>query len=464
MDADERARLTANTTTRRRALLALALLATLACVQALAPSASLAQRPQPTNLELEPAAGALAASWGVSSTTGLTGFLVLWKRVSGGGGGSIELPRTSRGYTITKLSHVAYVVRVRTIYRGKPGPPALAEATPTPGLEEPPEDETPVEEPPEEEAGEEGGGEEVPGEEPPHEEPPRKALVSATPTGPPTPAGGWSVVYADGFGAPLGNGSGQDNTWFPNNCTQTANCAGFNSNELEVMNPSAASVTAEGLKLTCTYTAAAQEPGKKHYVCGTLRAQTEAKPAGYRYFKWSPGKGQTLVFQAVAKLPPNTGDADPGWWTNGPPWNDTEVDFFEGGGASPEHTTGWSTDPLYTAWFATPHPTATKRGFSVDPSLAFHTYTFEIKPDNTYSVWIDGSLQSWATNVGPAKPDLAEKATLILSYALRKCGCKTGFTSGTREFDVRSVSVYEDKAHKGVGIENEGVAPGTAIG
>jgi hypothetical protein len=464
MDADERARRGANLTTRRRALLVLALLAVLTCVQALAPSASLAQRPQPTNLKLEPAAGALAASWGVSSTTGLTGFLVLWKRASGGGGGSIELPRTARGYTITKLSHVAYVVRVRTIYHGKPGPPALAEATPTPSLEEPPEEEVPVEEPPEEEPPEEEGEEEVPVEEPPHEEPPHKALVSAIPTGPPTPAGGWSVVYADGFGASLGNGPGQDNTWFPNNCTQTTNCAGFNTNELEVMNPSAASVTAEGLKLTCTYTAAAQSPGSKHYVCGTLRAQTEAKPAGYRYFKWSPGKGQTLVFQAVAKLPPNTGDADPGWWTNGPPWNDTEVDFFEGGGASPEHTTGWRTDPLYTAWFATPHPWATKRGFPTDPSLAFHTYTFEIKPDNTYSIWIDGALQSWATNVGPAKPDLAEKATLILSYALRKCGCKTGFTSGTREFDVRSVSVYEDKAHKGVGIENEGVAPGTAIG
>ncbi len=415
-------------------------------VLGVAPSVASAQRPTPVNLQLSPAAGSLQASWGVSSTTGLTGFRIRWKEASGGGGGTIDLPITARSYTISKLRHVAYAVRVRVLYQGKPGPSALLEATPLQGLEEPPEEEVPGEESPEEEAGEE------------------EALVSATPTGPPTPAGGWSVVYADGFGAPIGSGPGQDNTWFPNNCTLTGNCHGFNADEMEVMNPSAVTQTAEGLKLTCTYTAAAQEPGKKHYVCGTVRGQSEGKPAGYSFFKWSPGKGQTLVFQAVAKFPPNTGEADPGWWTNGPPWNDTEVDFFEGGGASAAHTTGWRTDPVYTAWFAAPHPTANKQGFTTDPSLAFHTYTFEINANNTYSIWIDGVPQPWATNVGPVKPDLAEKATLVLSYALRTCGCKTGFTSGTREFDIKSVSVYEDKAHKGVGIENEGVAPGTAIG
>ena len=88
------------------------------------------------------------------------------------------------------------------------------------------------------------------------------------------------------------------------------------------MNPSAVSVGSQGLRLTCTHTAAAQSPGSKHFVCGTLRGQNQGV-RGYRFFQWSPGKGQTLVFQAVAKFPPNTGEADPGWWTNGPPWNDT---------------------------------------------------------------------------------------------------------------------------------------------
>jgi hypothetical protein len=456
---------------RSSAVITALLLALVAFGLMLAPAGALGARPAPVNLQLAPAAGSLSASWGVSNTAGLTELRVRWKQSGGGGGGHVNLPRGARSYTISQLRHVPYVVRVRAVYRGNPGGVAVAEATPLPSFEEPPEEETPGEEPPEEEAtGEEA--EETPIEEAPaetEEEAPRgggsqKAMVSATPTGPAAPAGGWSVVYADGFGAPIGNGAGQDNTWFPNNCALSSNCAGFNTDEMEVINPSAASETAEGLKLTCTYTAAAQEPGKKHYVCGTVRGQAEGKLPGYSFFKWSPGKGQTLVFQAVAKLPPNTGEADPGWWTNGPPWNDTEVDFFEGGGASSGQVTGWRTNPLYTAWFASPHVTANKQGFTVDPSLAFHTYTFEIAANNTYSIWIDGVPQPWATNVGPVKPDLAEKATLILSYALRECGCKSGFTSGTREFDIKSVSVYEDKAHKGVGIENEGIAPGTAVG
>jgi len=292
--------------------------------------------------------------------------------------------------------------------------------------------------------------------------PVRKLAVSPVPTGPPTPPGGWSVVYADAFGAPLGTGRGHDNTWFPNNCVRISNCPGFNSDEMEVMSPSAASQTPLGLKLTCTYTTVPQSPGGKHYVCGMLRGQNEPV-RGYRFFTWWPGKGQTLVFQAVAKFPPNTGEADPGWWSNGPPWNDTEVDFFEGGGASVKHTTGWSTDALYTAWFAAPMLTANKWGFAEDPSLAFHTYTFEITPGNTYSIWIDGVPQPWATNVGPARPDRAARMTLILSYGLRECHCRTGFTSGAREFDVKSVAVYEDTAHRGVGIQNGGLPVGTVL-
>ncbi len=293
--------------------------------------------------------------------------------------------------------------------------------------------------------------------------PPRTLTVSAAPTGPPTPAGGWSVVYADAFGRPIGAGRGHDNTWFPNNCTRMTSCPGFNEDELEVMNPSAVHETAEGLRLTCTYSALAQAPGGKHYVCGTLRAQYQPIH-GYRFFTWSPGKGQTLVFQAVVRFPPNTGEADPAFWSNGPPWADTEMDFFEGGGASERHTTGWKTDGLYTAWFARPHLAATKWGFATDPSLAFHTYTFELGSNDTYSVWIDGVPQPWATNVGPGRPDPYARTTLILSYALRECGCKSGFTSGAREFDVKSVAVYEDAEHAGVGIEDGGLAPGTVVG
>jgi hypothetical protein len=292
--------------------------------------------------------------------------------------------------------------------------------------------------------------------------PARSLSVPPVPTGPPTPAGGWSIAYADAFGEPIGAGRGHDNTWFANNCYVMTSCPGFNQDELEVMNPSAVGETPEGLKLTCAHTAAAQAPGGKHFICGTLRGLY--KPVrGYRFFTWSPGKGQTLVFQAIARFPPNTGEADPAWWSNGPPWADTEIDFFEGGGASAAHSTGWKTDGLYTAWFAAPHLAANKWGFATDPSQAFHTYTFELSPNNTYSVWIDGVPQPWATNVGPARPDLSAQTTLILSYGLRECACKSGFTNGTREFDVKSVAVYEDKAHAGVGIEHGGLAPGTRV-
>jgi hypothetical protein len=310
-------------------------------------------------------------------------------------------------------------------------------------------------------AAQSGEGSAVEGESSLREVPVQASAVSVSPSGPPIPASGWSLVYGDAFGAPLGSAAGHDNTFFPNNCAVGGNCAGFNSNEMEVMNPSQVLETGEGLQLRCSYTAIAQSPGSKHYVCGTARGQNEALP-GYSFFSWSPGKGQTLVFQAVAKLPPNTGEADPGWWSNGPPWDGTETDFFEGGGWSYQHTTGWQTDPLFTAWFAPPLISASSPGFATDPSQAFHTYTFELAADNTYSAWIDGVPQPWATHVGPATPVLAAKDTLILSYGLRTCGsCHSGFTGGSREFDIRSVAVYEDKAHKGVGIENGGLAPGT---
>jgi len=161
------------------------------------PAVSFAQRPVPVNLQLAPAAGSLSASWGVSSTAGLTGFRIRWKRTGGGGAARVDVARGVRSYTISKLRHVPYEVRVRTLYQGKPGPVALAEATPLPGLEEPPEEETPVEEPPEEEPPEEEpseGEEEATSEKGPKEEEPQTARVSATPTGPPMPAGGWSVV------------------------------------------------------------------------------------------------------------------------------------------------------------------------------------------------------------------------------------------------------------------------------
>lgn len=448
----------------------------------LASAAQAQQRPTVTEVQLVAATGSIDATWDVSQATSATGFRLRWHRTtqpSSGWSKAVELPPSARSYTITGLATGGYEVRVRALGAGhRLGGASKAAVTLTGAEGEPPleggeegaeeegsgvEEEAPVEEAPELEEGplEESGPGEQEGAETQHG---KAASVSATPAGPANPSGGWSVVYADAFGAPLGTAAGDDNTWFPNNCSTSGNCTAFNSNETEVMNPDAVSQSPGQLKLTCTYTAAAQSPGGKHYVCGTARGLTE-NVSGYRFFKWAAGKGQTLVFQIVAKLPENTGEADPGFWSDGPPWNDTEFDFFEAGGWGSQHTTGWKTDALYTAWFASPHIEATKFGFSFDPVAAYHTYTTEIFPDGTFSEWIDGALQPWATRVGPASPDLQAKDGLVLSYGLRTCAeCKSGFTSGSREFDVKSVAVYEDAAHKGTGIEGGGIAPGTAVG
>src|SRR5262249_39813716 len=87
------------------------------------------------------------------------------------------------------------------------------------------------------------------------------ASVSPVPSGPSTPTGGWSVQYADAFGAPLGIAPGNDNT------LRVYEGPGYNSDEMEVFRPSAVSVGPEGLRLSCTFTA--QEVGGKHYVCGS---------------------------------------------------------------------------------------------------------------------------------------------------------------------------------------------------
>jgi hypothetical protein len=431
------------------AMLGAAVLASVAATPASA-------RPAVTKLQITPGEESLKPSWRVTTTVGLTGFRVRWRPAAAFTSWSkpVELGAKRRFYKISRLSAEGYEVLVRALYEDRPAggmvgagtPLPKADEEPPPEVEPPPEEETPEEAPPPEEGEDEPAG-----------------TVSATPSGPSTPLGGWSVVYANAFAAPIGSGPGQDNTLFPNNCSEYKNCEGFNSNEMQVFNPSAVSTGPDGLKLTCTHTSTAQSPGSKHYVCGVVKGLGSGAP-GYRIFYWSPNFGQTLVFQTVARFPPNTGEADPGWWSNGPPWSESEFDFFEGGGWGSQHTTGWRTDDLFMSWFAPPHPSAAKRGFDVDPSAGFHTYTTEIFPTGIFSEWIDGVRQPWGTGIGPAFPVNSIKSGLILSYALRTCsGCSTSFTSGTREFDVRSIAVYEDSMHRGVGIENEGLAPGTTV-
>jgi hypothetical protein len=292
------------------------------------------------------------------------------------------------------------------------------------------------------------------------------ATIAAAPLGPPTPSGGWNVAYGDAFATTLGTGAGQDNTWAPRE-----NDNGFNnSTEVELMRARQDTITPEGLDLRCTYSPTEIANGK-HYECGAVNgvfaSSANQEYGGYRTPIIALGKGQTLAFQCVCKFPVSgSGQNDVGWWMDGPPWNESEFDFFEAFGKE----ASWD---MYSVWFASPYVALDKFGLSFDPAASFHTYTVEVVPGSVsgryrYSEWIDGQLQTLQNQLGgyaevTASPEItantSAKESLMLSYALRP----TGFTSGSRDFLIRSATVYEDTAHAGVGIEDGGLAPGTSV-
>ncbi|HET9117903.1 MAG TPA: hypothetical protein VFN75_07495, partial [Pseudonocardiaceae bacterium] len=324
--------------------------------------------------------------------------------------------------------------------------------------------------------------------------------VSRIPSGPMPPIGGWSVAYADAFGAPLGTAPGQDNTVWPSringHCT---NNPGFNSNEMEVFNCSQATVDPSGLRLTCQYVPHVV-PGA-NYSCGavsTRGARPSATPApGYRLFRFMPGQGQEWAIQIIAKFPRNTGEADPGWWATDPGWT-WELDMFEGFGASAGAGGTWCHPTGGRTWIGTTDPTwiyQTEPHMSIggdqmlcrsaqpspfDPSAGYHTYTTVIYPNDTVSEYIDGHIQVWdyvpnggpshvyhPTLIGPVPVRPRGYGGLIISYALRDKA--TGnpdpyFTSGARSLRVRSIAVYENATAEGAAALNAGlVAPGTTL-
>lgn len=286
--------------------------------------------------------------------------------------------------------------------------------------------------------------------------------VGSAPTGPSAPAGGWYVALADGFGAPLGTASGEDNFWYANRlcCNPAANQPGFSSNELEVFNSSQVRVGGEGLQLVNSYEPNVGGTGK-NYVSGTVNSDLPRAP-GYRPFTWTPDHGETWAFECVCRLPVNTGEQDPGWWSTDAPWTD-EFDFFE--------FWGWNTWAKYNmgvAWIWQTPSNITESyhdvGQEFDPAAAFHRYTTVINPNNTVEEFIDGARQTWVGNngvLGPVSSPTSVPMGLIVSAALRVNG--SNFTSGSRIFTIRSVAVYEDANHAGQNVTGGGVAPGTVV-
>jgi hypothetical protein len=307
------------------------------------------------------------------------------------------------------------------------------------------------------------------------------AVVGSAPWGPAAPGGGWALEYGDAFGAPLGSGPGQDNTVWPSR--QAGNCTnnpGFNSNEMEVFNCALASTDANGLELRCDY--APSVVAGKNYNCGAVETDGASQPAGYKMFHFTPGQGQEWAMQITTKFPPNTGEADPGWWASDPAWK-WEWDMFEGFGAQAGKGGGWcsgkyvgTTDPTFAASTSPWNPVGGEsyicRDQGFDPSAGFHTYTTVYYPNNTMSEWIDGKPVTWTYEAGQGSTVLSVSSPpavmggLILSYALRNTAVgivDPYFASGSRYWTTRSIAVYENATANGANTINPQIAPGTQV-
>jgi hypothetical protein len=214
-------------------------------------------------------------------------------------------------------------------------------------------------------------------------------------------------------------------------------------------------------------------------------------------FRFMPGRGQEWAIQIIAKFPPNTGEADPGWWATDPRWT-WELDMFEGWGWRAGAGGTWCHSAGGRGWIPTTDPTwifdtaarASIAGMQnlcreaqpspFDPSAGYHTYTTVVYPNRTVAEYIDGRIQVWGrvadagashadhqTLIGPPPVSPKTYGGLIISYALRDKA--TGnpdpyFTSGSRSMSVRSIAVYENATAQGARAVNAGlVAPGTTL-
>jgi hypothetical protein len=332
----------------------------------------------------------------------------------------------------------------------------------------------------------------TPAVKPPAPEPPavetQSPVVNAQPTGPVTPEGGWHVAFADGFGAPLGTGSGQDNFVYPNEnacCNPYENHHGDNTNELEAYNGIQDHITPEGLELVNAYHPKAM-PAEgswpvRNYLSGAASTRPQDEAGGWHGFTWEPGGGETWAFECNCQLPsnyPKYSGTDPGWWSTDQTWTN-EFDFFE--------SWGWNCNPLTScgfgiAWVYNTNPVHTEESALYgmitklfDPAAGFHRYTTVIYPNNTWSEYVDGQLQKWVGNngVASAPPEFKRvRMALLLTNAIRDASNSSGpnpypefSTPGeTRTFKVRSIAVYQDGAHAGRNVTGGGVAPGTTIG
>jgi Glycosyl hydrolases family 16 len=156
----------------------------------------------------------------------------------------------------------------------------------------------------------------------------------------------------------------------------------------------------------------------------------------------------------VCQFPPDTNELFNAFWSSTQSgWTD-ERDFFEGHSQTGVIDTDW----IYQTGSAQDYYVSPYLGF--DPSAAMHRYTYAINPDQSWSFYIDGSLQTWVNGGGdaPARGSVDALMALIINYALSA----TTFTD-SRSFVIDSVALYQDGAHAGKDIAGGGIAAGTTL-
>lgn len=306
--------------------------------------------------------------------------------------------------------------------------------------------------------------------------------MSAAPRGPRAPAGGWSVVYADGFGACLidtatGCSLGaprSDNTEYAMAGNAAPDGGGRSP---EVFNANRNDVASDGLHQSCSW--APGISGGANYSCGKLITLPGIGNGGvlgsttpgsnYKLFHFDPGH-DTWAFQWVMKAPPNTGDSAPAFWSYDPSWT-WEIDHPEMWGMSGgNQTSGWCTDSMGFASIPQngggstgEDDTSFCQGNVPDPSSGFHTYTVLVQ-GTTFSSYIDGNLIHSGRNVGGFP---ATMGGLVLYMSLYNDnyggGATVGYSSGSRTLITKSIAVYENASANGADTTNSGIAPGTQI-
>jgi len=277
--------------------------------------------------------------------------------------------------------------------------------------------------------------------------------VKALPTGPPAPAGGWHVAFADGFATTIGTGLGQDSLWqLPSGYEKAEQ-----SNDLNVYNASQVRVGANGLELVAHNQPNAGGTGK-NYVSGAVYTIGRFSLRSYA--------GATFAVECVCRWPRNGGAADPAFWHDGNEREvEQEVDDFEAFGWQDDHSAEYGAGiPIFVGLggHTVFHTDGVKRQFRFDPTARFHHYTTVIGPGASGKTraeeYIDG-VYRWSVEV--STPSISVWQHLILSYALREYPNLVLGEDTT--FAARSVAVYEDGAHAGQFVTGGGVAPGTVV-